>query len=36
MKEYKQPSPLSNYNYLMWWNNFNWDLYIKILKAKSL
>ena len=32
----RQVSPVSNYVYLHWWHHFNWDLYVKILKAKEL
>lgn len=32
----KEVSPVSNYVFLHWWNHFDWDLYVKILKAKSI
>ena len=32
----KLPVPQSNYVYLQFWSHFNWELYVKILKAKFI
>lgn len=30
------PKLISNYAFLTYWRNFNWDLYIRIIKAKMI
>jgi hypothetical protein len=32
----REVMPVSNYVFLHWWHNFDWELYVKILKAKEL